>query len=165
MNEVSVSTEGVTEPTWVGEARAFALRALGRLGKEDWDLSILLCGDELIADLNLRYRSKEGPTDVLSFEQGEEYEAEDGSRRFLAGDIVISLPALARNAAEFGVDEGEERERLVLHGILHLSGLDHEDDDPSRPMLRLQEEILAELRARPAGGSGPGDSSDAGRPS
>ena len=44
MNEVSVSTEGLPEPAWIEEARGFALRALGRLGKEGWDLSILLCG-------------------------------------------------------------------------------------------------------------------------
>jgi probable rRNA maturation factor len=84
---------------------------------------------------------------VLSFEQGDSYRDADGEDRFLAGDIVISLPALARNADDFGITRDEELRRLITHGILHLSGMDHEDNEASRPMLVLQEEILRGVAA------------------
>ena len=151
MNEVEISVEGVDTPAWLERARAFALAALERLGKERWDLSILICDDAFIRGLNRQYRDKDEATDVLSFEQGDSYKDPDGAERFLAGDIVISLDGLARNAAEFGVSADEELRRLIAHGILHLAGMDHEDNDPSRPMLLLQEEVLRDLEA----GDGP----------
>ncbi len=126
-------------------AEAYALDALARLEKTNWDLSLLFCDDVFIRNLNSDYRGKDEATDVLSFGQGDVYRDEDGDERLLAGDIVISLQALDRNAAEFSVPRGEELRRLLLHGILHLSGLDHEDNDPSRPMLALQESLLLEL--------------------
>lgn len=146
MNDVEISLEGVEEKPWIDEVSAFALAALERLGKDNWDLSLLFCDDAFIQGLNRQYRDKDEPTDVLSFEQGDVYRGPDGKERVLAGDIVISLAGLARNVEEFRVPEAEELRRLVLHGILHLSGMDHEDNDPSRPMLALQEELLASLR-------------------
>jgi probable rRNA maturation factor len=61
------------------------------------------------------------------------------------GDIVISLETLAENCRVFGVDMDEELRRLLIHGILHLSGLDHATLAPDEPMLALQERLLAEL--------------------
>lgn len=145
MNDVGISAEGIAEPTWLDRAEAFAQSALGRLGKDGWDLSILVCNDEFIRRLNAQYRDKDEPTDVLSFDQGTRYTTPEGEERWLAGDIVISLEALARNASRFGVPEDEELRRLIVHGILHLSGHDHSDNDPAQPMLKLQEELLAEL--------------------
>jgi len=145
MNAVEIGFEGMDEKSWASAAKDFALAVLKTLGKDGWDLSLLFCGDDFIRNLNSEYRSKDEPTDVLSFEQGGEYESAEGDRRFLAGDIVISLERLTFNAAEFGVSEEEELKRLLIHGILHLSGFEHEDNDPLRPMLLRQEEILREL--------------------
>jgi probable rRNA maturation factor len=153
-NEVEISVEGIGTPPWLEAARAFALALLTRLGKEGWDLSLLICDDAFIRGLNRQYRDKDEATDVLSFEQGDSYKGPDGDERFLAGDIVISLDALARNAEEFGISRDEELRRLIAHGILHLSGKDHEDNDPSRPMLALQEELLRGLP--PLGGASGG---------
>ena len=153
MNAVEISVEGVGTPAWLDRARDFALAILERLGKGDWDLSILVCDDSFIRGLNRQYRDKDEATDVLSFEQGEAYRDPDGADRFLAGDIVISLDALARNAEEFGISRDEELRRLIAHGILHLAGMDHEDNDPSRPMLQLQEKLIRDLAA-------PGDAGD-----
>ena len=147
MNAVEVSVEGIDTPTWLDRARDFALAVLARLGHESWDLSVLLCDDSFIRGLNRQYRDKDEATDVLSFEQGDRYRDPEGRERFLAGDIVISLDALSRNSEEFGVSRDEELRRLLVHGILHLSGMDHEDNDASRPMLARQEEILRELTA------------------
>lgn len=150
-NAVEISVEGIGTPPWLEMARDYALSVLERQRAEGWDLSILLCDDSFIRGLNRQYRDRDEETDVLSFEQGERYRGPDGVERLLAGDIVISLDALARNAKEFGISLDEELRRLVVHGILHLSGMDHEDNDPTRPMLLLQEEILRDL----ASGGGP----------
>ncbi|MCE1207515.1 MAG: rRNA maturation RNase YbeY, partial [Spirochaetia bacterium] len=90
------------------------------------------------------YRSIDAPTDVLSFSMGEWYE-DAGQKIYRAGDIVISIPALYRNAEEFHVAPDEELKRLLIHGILHLEGMDHETNDSSEPMLIQQEAILAEF--------------------
>ncbi len=144
-NAVEISVEGIGTPAWLERARDFALAVLGRMGKDGWDLSILICDDAFIRGLNRQYRDKDESTDVLSFEQGDSYRDPSGAERFLAGDIVISLDALSRNAEEYRISRDEELRRLVVHGILHLSGLDHEDNDSSRPMLLLQEELLRSL--------------------
>ena len=147
MNAVEISVEGIGTPTWLERARDFALALLSRMEKDGWDLSILICDDSFIRGLNRQYRDKDESTDVLSFEQGDLYRDPEGSERFLAGDIVISLDALARNAEEFGISRDEELRRLIAHGMLHLCGMDHEDNDPSRPMLLRQEELLRDLVA------------------
>ena len=145
MNRVEATTQSVPEPAWAGRLIVYALRVLDRLEKDGWDLSVLLCDDGTMRALNAQYRGKDEPTDVLSFELGETVQDEDGSKRWAAGDIAISLDTLKKNAEYFAVPEDEELRRLVTHGILHLSGMDHEDNEADRPMLLLQELILAEL--------------------
>jgi probable rRNA maturation factor len=145
MNRVELDILDVEAPDWLERARGFALKALDALGHRDWDLSMAFCGDGKIKELNRDYRGKDEPTDVLSFEQGDYFDDPDSGRRFLAGDIVISLDTLGENAAYFGVGKDEELKRLIVHGILHLGGMDHEDNSPEREMLARQEEILAGL--------------------
>jgi len=151
LNLVVVSFEGreadgrASESAFAEAAESYSLAVLSRLGKINWDLSLLFCDDAFIRTLNRDYREKDEATDVLSFGQGDTYANEAGEERILAGDIVISLQALDRNVAEFSVPRGEELRRLVLHGILHLSGMDHEDNDATQPMLVMQERLLAEI--------------------
>ncbi len=145
MNRVDVSVLDIEEPDWMDKAASFAAKALSALGIDGWDLSLAFTSDGPMGELNGRWRGKEGPTDVLSFRMGERVRDEEAGERWLAGDIVISLDSLAANAERFSVAPDEELKRLILHGILHLNGMDHEDNDPSRDMLRLQEEILLDL--------------------
>ncbi len=144
MNQVSLDFQGISEPAWLERAEGFILKVLDRLGHDHWDLSIVFCDDPFISTLNQEYRHKEGPTDVLSFDQGEWYEGEN-DRRYLAGDVVLSLDTLARNALDFGVSQDEELRRLLVHGILHLSGADHGTNEDVEPMLIEQESILVSL--------------------
>lgn len=144
MNDISVQAAEMAEPAWSGALAAYADRAIAALGLDNWDLSLVLCGDAFIAGLNKQYRDKDGPTDVLSFGQGEHYDTPEG-KRFLAGDIIISLDALARNAEDFSVSRDEELRRLVVHGILHLAGMDHASNDASEPMLMRQEALISSL--------------------
>ncbi len=103
----------------------------------------MFCDDAFIAGLNMEYRKMEGPTDVLSFEQGDEYIDDQDLTWFNAGDIVISLDSLASNARSFGVGMNEETKRLLVHGILHLDGMDHDSNSPDEEMLQMQERILS----------------------
>ena len=111
-----------------------------------WDFSVLLCDDGLIRSLNRQYRGIDAATDVLSFEIGGEYADEEAGKTFFcAGEIVISIDRLAFNSAEFGVGRNEELKRLVIHGILHLNGMDHSDNTLEQEMLQIQESILKTL--------------------
>jgi probable rRNA maturation factor len=161
MNRVAVNAEEVPLPAWSESLGRYALKALTELGRDRWDLSVLLCGDKTIRALNAQYRGRDEATDVLSFELGAEESAEDGDKRYLPGDIVISLDTLGENARYFSISEDEELRRLVIHGILHLDGMDHQTNGDTEPMIVLQERILARLEGEhivpaaepPAGGS------------
>lgn len=145
MNRIAIDWRDMSEPSWLGAAEHFAGRVLEMIGKDNWDLSLLFCSDDFIQALNRDYRGKDEATDVLSFTMGDTVE-EEGRSVFIAGDIVISLPTLMRNSAEFGVEPEEELRRLIIHGILHLSGFDHEDNNPLQPMLIEQEAILRKIQ-------------------
>ncbi|GAB6277298.1 MAG: rRNA maturation RNase YbeY [Rectinema sp.] len=144
-NEVFYSIIGIEEPIWAQRAADFALSVLDLLEKRDWQVSLTLCDDATIQALNRDYRHIDSPTDVLSFSLGEFEPVEQGKNIYIAGDVVISIPALRRNAAEFEVTEDEELRRLIIHGILHLSGMDHEDSSADQSMLELQERLLCQL--------------------
>jgi probable rRNA maturation factor len=148
MNRVETNAQEIPLPAWAGRAEEFARRVLERLGRDGWDLSLLFCGDAYIRSLNARYRQRDEPTDILSFPMGETLE-ENGERRYLGGDIVISLESWAENARFFGVSPDEELRRLLIHGILHLDGMDHLTNEKTEPMLLLQEKILESLPAGP----------------
>ena len=144
MNRVAVSVVDLPQPKWVDSLKRYALKVLAVLGKDRWDLSIVLCGNSTIAALNTKYRGKAGATDVLSFamDEGERF---PGRGRHLPGDVVISLDSLRKNARRFKVGEDEELRRLLIHGILHLDGMDHQGNGDAEPMLQLQEQILSNL--------------------
>ena len=146
MNRVAVNVEEVVPPVWSESLAAYALKVLGEIGRDNWELSVLLCGDETIKKLNTRYRNIPEPTDVLSFELGAEETGPDGTVRCYPGDIVISLDTLRENARYFQISEDEELRRLLIHGILHLNGMDHQTNDAAEPMLILQERIVETLK-------------------
>jgi probable rRNA maturation factor len=145
MNKVVANAEEVPLPSWSGSMCEFALKVLDEIKRDNWELSILLCGDKTITALNTRYRNKAEATDILSFSMGTTIQ--DGDRTvYFPGDIVISLETLSENARYFQIPQDEELRRLLIHGILHLDGMDHETTDREEPMLALQEEILDRLK-------------------
>ncbi len=112
----------------------------------DIELSLAFVGTETIADLNSRYRGKSGPTDVLSFE-GDEIEGADAHSPgaevpFSLGDLVICPEVAARNAVEHECSLDDELALLIVHGILHLLGMDHEEEDEARVMESKEQELL-----------------------
>jgi probable rRNA maturation factor len=108
------------------------------------ELSISFVSEEEIADLHVRYLGEEGPTDVLSFPQDEPGDRPRGRGRASAGDRllgdVVIAPAFAARAAA-GPEDALERELrlLVVHGVLHLLGYDHEEEDERVVMWQRQE--------------------------
>jgi probable rRNA maturation factor len=123
---------------------------LQKLNYDNEEISVLFCSDEFIKELNSQYRNIDSATDVLSFENGEEYEDEEGLWKNV-GDIAISLETLPKNAEYFEVDTNTELKRLIIHGILHLNGMDHGEEHiekgvvPTDEMLVLQENLLSDL--------------------
>lgn len=138
---IEIAVDGIPAPRWRKRLSRFCATTLTSAGFAQWEISFLLCDDERITTLNGRYRGMQRPTDVLSFPGDEE-----GTGGAVVGDIAISLDTLRRNAAAFGVSEEEELKRLVVHGVLHLSGMDH-GRGKGRKMLALQEQLLERLQA------------------
>jgi probable rRNA maturation factor len=151
-NRIFVSVqEGVKEPEWLDKVQDFLLLAANQLGFDNEEVSVLFCNDEYIKELNSSYRNIDAPTDVLSFENDEEYEDEEGKWKCV-GDIAISLDTLPVNAEYFNEDTNAELKRLLVHGLLHLNGMDHGEEHiekglaPVCEMLVLQENILEKLK-------------------
>lgn len=122
--------------------RDLALRVLRNFPKRTGNVSILLTDDGEIRALNRRFRGLDRPTDVLSFPlAGTTAEGAD-----YLGDIVVSVETAARRAREVGWATGDEIRFLVLHGLLHLLGYDHETD--GGVMDRLQARIARRVLGR-----------------
>jgi probable rRNA maturation factor len=154
VNTVNINAKEILLPSWSGNACQYALKVITELSRDNWELSILFCDDKTITELNSQYRSKTEATDVLSFPLGETIQ-EGEKNVYLPGDIVISLDTLHENAKYFQIPLGEELRRTIIHGILHLDGMDHGTNDEKEPMLAFQEEILNRLKNEkiiPAGG-------------
>ena len=139
---MSVSLAGPPRPTR-GLRRDRVLRfsraLLAAVGEERAELSIALLDDADVAVLNERWRGRPGPTDVLAFSLREGRHARH--RGALLGDVVIALGVAARQAAERGHDLETECRRLLIHGVLHLLGYDHERTNEARRM-RARERAL-----------------------
>jgi len=103
-------------------ARRFLNRALALADGSARELSLLICGDQRMRALNRRYRRKDRTTDVLSFPAGE------GARRGFLGDLIVSAPEARRQARAGRLSFRAVMEKLLLHGLLHLLGHDHETD-------------------------------------
>jgi probable rRNA maturation factor len=122
--------DGVTLP----EVRRRARRMLELLDLPGAELSVVLTDDAGILELNRDYRHKEKPTDVLAFamREGEATPAGEGGE--LLGDVVISLETACRQAAQRRRPPLAEVTFLLAHGLLHLVGYDHQNDEDEREM-------------------------------
>ena len=125
-----------------GRWRAFAERALRAAPAGGAGATVVFVSDRAMRGLNRRWRGKRGTTDVLSFPAGEE-EFERAAEGASLGDVVISVEQAARQAAEQGHSFENEVEQLILHGVLHLCGYDHETDggEMNRLELRLRRRL------------------------
>jgi rRNA maturation RNase YbeY len=109
----------------------------------DKELSILLTGDYEIAQLNRRYLGREGPTNVLAFPMTD-FHSNDFETNLL-GDVVISIDTAMRQAERSGAPFSRTFDRLVIHGLLHLLGYDHERSEKEARRMEEEEERLLTL--------------------
>lgn len=119
---------------------------LNRIGRRNSSLTISFIRDLQMQKLNREYRGIDKPTDVLSFAYGE---VDDGfvmgQENHHLGDMVISVETAGRYALELGITFDREIEHLIIHGVLHLAGYDHEKDNGQ--MNRLEKKLRRELLA------------------
>ncbi|HVF57011.1 MAG TPA: rRNA maturation RNase YbeY [Pyrinomonadaceae bacterium] len=117
--------------------RAFVARALKVApAAEGAGVTLAFVSDRAMRELNWRWRGKRGTTDVLSFPAvQDEFEKTEG---LTLGDVVVSVEQAARQAAEHGLSFENEVEQLLLHGVLHLCGYDHERDGGEMNALELR---------------------------
>jgi probable rRNA maturation factor len=115
---------------------------------DTYELSLRLTTDAEIQALNLQFRHLDQPTDVLSFAAMEvdfpEIEADTGDLSLYLGDIIISVDTAVRQAPEHGYSLRRELAWLASHGLLHLLGWDHTDEESLLIMLDQQETFLAQ---------------------
>jgi probable rRNA maturation factor len=123
----AVSAPGVTP----AQIQRFVRRAQ-TLAKVQGEVDVLISGNQRLRQLNRRFRRKNKPTDVLSFP------------RPSGGDIAISAPIARDNARLYGHSLAEELKILVLHGMLHLAGYDHESDNGR--MARVEARLRSQLK-------------------
>jgi probable rRNA maturation factor len=148
----------VSAPAWT-RALSSASRIIRRAAHAAWtggapaalkrranaaELSIALVSDAAIRKLNAAYRRKDKPTNVLSFPAG----GNDGLRgpaALILGDVVIAYGTVAKEAKAAGKSLKDHLSHMVVHGVLHLLGYDHEVASDAKTMERLETKILSEL--------------------
>jgi probable rRNA maturation factor len=142
--------EECLDPSRLANIAATALDA-GEVG-DNAEMELLITGQERIQELNKTYRQQDRPTDVLSFALSEDDEdglpfadAPDGLRHL--GQVVISYPQAQKQAAERGHPVDKEVAVLVIHGVLHLLGYDHIQDEDAELMEACEAQILETIEA------------------
>ena len=171
--EVFVADEQAERPVdtlrWVRLAEA----VLGEEGvRGDAELSMLFVDEAAMSDLNKRFLGKDGPTDVLAFPIDEEpveggrspdsggtgpgFPSEPSDMPTVLGDVVICPTVAARNAPEHAGSYDDEMALLVVHGVLHLLGMDHLDEDEATTMERREQELLEKFHRSPDSSGEPG---------
>ncbi len=132
---------------WPAESEEIVTRAVkaalavARSAHRGDELAVLLTDDTQLADLNMRFRNREGPTDVLSFPGVSD--ADDAPAHI--GDIAIAYERCSRDAADLGRPLAFHLSHLVIHGVLHCLGHDHEREEEARAMESCERAALAIL--------------------
>ena len=145
----------------IGRFVTLARDVLGAQGvREDVEVSLLFVDEPTIAELRERFLGEEGPTDVLAFPIDDEPDlggrspdeggtgpggglpSDESDIPTLLGDVVVCPTVAARNATDHGVSFDDEVALLVVHGLLHLLGMDHGEDAEAETMERRERELL-----------------------
>lgn len=148
--EINLEPENLSLPLKTVETVQTVLQKTAKLLElaDETEISVLLVDNPTIQELNRDYREKDVPTDVLSFPLEEEMEG-DGEPEIIGGpvarmlgDIVISIEKAETQAAEYGHSVERELAFLLVHGLLHLLGHDHEKDETAKKLMRSEEKRI-----------------------
>jgi probable rRNA maturation factor len=131
--------------------RKKAQAILDALDSPESELSVVFVNDRDISELNRQYLSREGPTNVIAFPMQEGEYAEINPN--LAGDVVISVDTAERESRDAQIDVEERMDQLLVHGILHLFGYDHEHDDAEAMIMEKKAvELISAIKHTVTGG-------------
>ena len=145
---ISNYPEELEFPTDIEENVRAAAEKVGELyGVENGEVSVTLTNNEYIHTLNKQYRGIDRPTDVLSFalNESEEPDVEDGPDVNVLGDLVISVERAKEQAADYGHSVKREIAFLTVHGMLHLLGYDHMEEEDRIEMEAEQMFVMEKL--------------------
>jgi probable rRNA maturation factor len=144
--KVNVEREQITEPKEILLfCKKIIAATLNYLEIDNVIVTLILTNDEAIAQINKTYRKKKCPTDVISFAYREAPMPQGATKEHL-GDIFISMETAQRQASEYEVTLKEELKRLLVHGVLHLVGYDHEQSAyKKRIMQKKEDEIMGKI--------------------
>lgn len=149
MLEIKNFTEEKIRNKKMEEIAGIVLKAV-KLDKNT-EVSLVFCGDKRMKDLNKIYRKKDKTTDVLSFSATEQAKGQKPfilpeKEAYFLGEIFISVPEAMRQSVKYEESLDGVLAKLLIHGILHLAGYDHEKNEPdAKKMFALQEEIFNKL--------------------
>ena len=135
------------DPAWL---EAQAQKVLDILDYSDFDLGIMLTTNDTIRTFNKQYRGKDTPTDILSFsfhstlKAGKRIKVSSDDEKNL-GDLIISLQYIYKDPKKMGFTFTKRMQILLVHGICHLLGYDHEKDSEYKVMQAKEQEILKQL--------------------
>jgi probable rRNA maturation factor len=130
----------------IGRVRRSLKRLLKELGFKDSEVSLLLVDDDQIREINKNYLQRDRPTNVISFAMTEG--AFGDVHPEILGDIILSIESAARDAMDCGIDFMDEVEFLLVHGLLHLLGYNHEnvESKEAEKMKKMERELFFLLR-------------------
>lgn len=145
--EIDISTPSEGWPQGITElAEMAALAAWGTKGGADQgrmaELSLVFADDDMVQGLNLEWRGKDKPTNVLSF-PADDFDIPEAPR--MLGDVILALQTVRLEAIEQNKDFNHHLAHLIIHGVLHLLGHDHIEDEDAVVMEALEVELLAGL--------------------
>lgn len=141
--EMSLEIEGFDDLVNEEEIREYVQKVLEKEYESEAPvyMSLLFTGNDEIQVINRKYRDKDQPTDVISFAYHETEDFDIGPYDTL-GDIVISLERVVEQAKEYNHSDKRELFYVLTHGILHLLGYDHIEEEDKKEMRAKEEEIL-----------------------
>ena len=133
--DITFQSEGVEDPQ-IDEAKtAKWIESVAKLyNKEVGEISFLFCNDEKILEVNQQYLNHDFYTDIITFDYSEE--------NMISGDIIISLQTVESNSQMYNTGFLEELHRVIIHGILHLSGLNDSTEEEEKVMRDAENSAL-----------------------
>ena len=136
--EITFQSEGVDHPQIEEQKIANWIESVAKTyNKEIGEISYLFCDDEKILEVNREYLNHDFYTDIITFDYSEE--------NTISGDIIISLQTVESNSQMYKTDFLEELHRVIIHGILHLSGLNDESEEEEKAMRDAENSALKML--------------------
>ena len=133
--EITFHSEKVDQPEIDEKEIASWIKKVAKsYNKKVGEISYLFCGDEKILEINKQYLNHDFYTDIITFDYSEE--------NTISGDIIISLQTVESNSQMYKTDYNEELHRVIIHGILHLCGLNDLTKEDERKMRNAEDKAL-----------------------